>query len=226
MRLVHPFADLDPPAGPERVDDVRDSLVLGQHVTRTTTKEIVAEQLDVLRHRRRQRGEPKLCCGILTLGTASGVAAIGQLVRNTGVDDQQLEAMGRLRQTMLDEAESQMVQLALEIGQRMACEAQLGDTSWVAPLVRQASEALTQSDRAVCRLSPQLAERLNKEQAWPEIQGMVFEISPDLDDLDLVVESRFGRVDASFRERLGHLERTLRERIEKVSSKNIEQDVA
>ena len=139
---------------------------------------------------------------------------------------QEIEALGRMRQQMLEEAENQMIALCIDVGQRLACEAQLGETQWVAPVIRQAAEALTDADRIVCKVSSELASRLDQDSSWPEIQGMVFDIAPDLDALDIVVESRFGRVDASFRERLRHLERAVKERVEKVVVNHSEQEVA
>jgi flagellar biosynthesis/type III secretory pathway protein FliH len=139
---------------------------------------------------------------------------------------EELEALARMRKAMMDEAEDQMISLCIDVGQRLACEAQMGDTSWVGPVVREAAEALTDTDRAVCRVSSELAGRLDKDRAWPEVQGLVFEIAPDLEALDIVVESRFGRVDASFRERLQHLERAVRERVEKAVTNHSEQEVA
>jgi flagellar biosynthesis/type III secretory pathway protein FliH len=137
----------------------------------------------------------------------------------------EIEALGRLRQTWMAEAESQMVSLAMDVGQRLAAEAQLGDTDWVAPLIRQAAEALTETDRIICRLSSDLASRLEQADAWPDVKGMIFEIAPEMEPLDLVVESRFGRVDASLKERIEHLERSIRERIDALPD-NADQEVA
>ncbi len=126
---------------------------------------------------------------------------------------EEIEALARLRRQMMDEAEGQMVSLAMDVGRRLACESLMADTAWVAPLVREAAAALTEADKVTCRLSPALAERLERDSAPLDVAGVGFEISNDLKELEIVVESRFGRVDASFEERLDHLTRAVRDRV-------------
>ncbi len=128
---------------------------------------------------------------------------------------QETSRLVQMRRKLLIEAESQGVELALAVGERLAERALLGDTHWVPALLREASETLTEGDRMICQLSPELARRLRQEGAMPELDG-VFEISEDLGPLDLVVENHCGRVDAGFKERFRQLSRAIMTRVEEV----------
>ena len=219
----HSRAAVEPQAPQVRVDDPE---VMSQGVPAQASSPALEAAFEEARARGFEAGLEEGRQGAEVEAEAALAQELEALRSMTRRFAQELDAVGRLRHMMMDEAEAQMVALALDVGQRMACEAQLGSTQWVAPLVRQAAEALTEADRVICRLSPALAVRMDKDEAWPDIQGMVFEIAPELDELDIVVESRFGRVDASFRERLEHLERAVRERVEKALVPRTEQDAA
>lgn len=142
------------------------------------------------------------------------LSEVGELIQ---VLRDQMEHLADLRRRALVDAEEQAVELALSFGERLAERALLTDTAWVAPLMREASEALTEADRVVCRVSPELGRRLRQAQAVPEFDG-VFEISEDLGPLDLVVESHCGRVDASFSERLRQLRRAVQTRVQEINA--------
>ncbi|MBH23292.1 MAG: hypothetical protein CMH57_02290 [Myxococcales bacterium] len=117
------------------------------------------------------------------------------------------------RAQLTEQLEEDAVELALLIGERLAAEAQLQDTGWVAPLVREAAGALTEADRVVCAVSPELASRLQEAGASLAGSGVLMEVREGLKPLDVVVESRFGRVDASFSERLEHMRRATEEQL-------------
>lgn len=129
----------------------------------------------------------------------------------------EVERLATCRRQALVQAEKDAVALAMEVGQRLAGEALLGDVAWVEPLVRQAVESLTEADRVVCRLSPELHERLARGGiAMADTDKVTVEVMPDFEPLDLVIESRFGRVDASFNERFEQLRRAVNERLETI----------
>jgi flagellar assembly protein FliH len=144
-------------------------------------------------------------------------AHLGELRGLISLFQGELRQLAELRRKTLIDAEEQAVELALSIGERLAERALLGDTRWVGPLMREAAEALTEADRVVCRVSPELGRRLRHADAMPEIDG-VFEISEDLGPLDLIVESHCGRVDASFSERLAQLRRAVHTRVHEVEA--------
>ncbi|MEL6177410.1 MAG: FliH/SctL family protein [Myxococcota bacterium] len=123
----------------------------------------------------------------------------------------EVQKLSQEREQLAEQFETDAVKLALLIGSRLAAEAQLTNTEWVVPLVRDAAQALTDSDRVVCAVSPELAERLQSDGVTLAGNGVLMEVRESLDPLDVVVESRFGRVDASFEERLEHLQRVVEE---------------
>ncbi len=130
----------------------------------------------------------------------------------------QLQELAQARARILSAAETDAVALALEVGQRLAADALMQDTAWVTPLIRQASGALTEADRVVCRISPELAERLRASgQPLEAFEGVQIELAPDFGPLDVVVETCFGRVDAGFEDRLEHLRRAIMEQINTIA---------
>lgn len=108
-----------------------------------------------------------------------------------------------LRAEAMRTAGDDTLTLALEVGRRLAAEAQLGSIEWVAPLLREAVQVLTDADRVVCLVSPELEQRLG-ETADLGVE-VPFEVRDGLGPLDIVVESSFGRVDASFKQRFDNL---------------------
>lgn len=127
--------------------------------------------------------------------------------------ESELHSLALVRRQIMADAEKQAIDLAMRIGKRLAAEAQLADVSWVEPLVQEARRALTSDDRAVCRISPELAERLTAAGGLPTLEGTVFEQSRDLEPLDLVIETQFGRIDASFDERFNQMRKSILERV-------------
>jgi flagellar biosynthesis/type III secretory pathway protein FliH len=125
----------------------------------------------------------------------------------------ELHSLALLRRQLLADAEKQSIELAFKIGKRMAAEAQLNDTAWVQPLVREACRALTSEDRAVCKISPELAARLEEAGGMPTLEGTVFEQSRDLEPLEIVVETQFGRIDAGFEARFNQLRKSILDRV-------------
>lgn len=130
--------------------------------------------------------------------------------------ESELHSLALVRRQLLADAEKQSIELAFRIGKRMAAEAQLQSTDWVEPLVREARRALTNEDRAVCKVSPELAERLEQAGGMPTLEGTVFEQSRDLEPLELVVETQFGRIDAGFDARFRQLRKSILERVSTV----------
>lgn len=129
----------------------------------------------------------------------------------------EVERLAQCRRKALIQAEKDAVSLAMEVGQRLAGDALLGDVAWVEPLVRQAVDSLTEADRVVCRISPELQERLARGGVtMADTDKVTVEVVPDFEPLDLVIESRFGRVDASFNERFEQLRRAVEERLETI----------
>ena len=153
----------------------------------------------------------------VTAGQEAGSAALEEelvLLREAREQmENELRSLAALRGRLVAEAETESVELALRVGKRLAGEAQLEDLSWVAPLIRDASLALTTGDRVVCRVGIALADRLERAGQGLEIDGAVFERCHDLGPLELVVESECGRVDAGLEARFEELRAAIRRRV-------------
>jgi flagellar biosynthesis/type III secretory pathway protein FliH len=134
------------------------------------------------------------------MGAEADLAELRQVILSLAESATKLE---EVRADLMKAAEDDAIALALKIGRRLALEAQLESTEWVAPMLREAMLALTDSDKVVCLISHELHERLEKV----EDLGVdcPFEVRPGLGPLDVVIESRFGRVDASFQKRFDNL---------------------
>ncbi len=138
-----------------------------------------------------------------------------QLAETIARFEEQLKSLQNIRRRAMIDAEEQTVELALTIAQRLAGEALLCDTSWVAPLMREAIEALTDADRIACRVAPSLAKRIEEASVvLPPNTSVV--IDQDLQELGMVFESQFGRVDASFQERFEHMRRAVEDGVASV----------
>jgi len=74
----------------------------------------------------------------------------------------ELQRVLESRAQLVEQLEEDAVELAMHIGEKLAADAQLRDVDWVAPLVRDAAGALTEADRVICAVSPELASRLQE----------------------------------------------------------------
>ena len=123
---------------------------------------------------------------------------------------QTIEDISRLRKTMVHQTERQMVQLALLLARRVVGRELSLDTELVAAMAHVALERLGESAPATIRLNPEdyAGIVLLRGEAW---EGSLVTITPDpaLPRGGCVVDSEFGRVDASIEAQLGELSRAL-----------------
>jgi flagellar biosynthesis/type III secretory pathway protein FliH len=153
-------------------------------------------------------------------GEEAGQVAVEEELATLGSIRAQLEAelssLTALRRNLLRDAEIDCVELALRVGKRLASDAQLGSTSWVEPLVRAASLALTHGDRVVCHVGIDLADRLERSGAVIDLEGAVIERNHDLGPLDVVVETESARVNAGIEARFDELREAILARVARV----------
>lgn len=123
---------------------------------------------------------------------------------------QTIEDIGGLRTTMVHQTERQMVQLALMLAKRVVGRELSLDDDLVAAMAHVALERLGENTPATIRLNPDdyAAIVSLRGEAW---EGTQVTITPDpsLPRGGCVVDSAFGRVDASVEAQLGELSRAL-----------------
>jgi flagellar assembly protein FliH len=123
---------------------------------------------------------------------------------------QTIEDISQLRKTMVHQTERQMVQLALLLAKRVVGRELALDVELVAAMAHVALERLGESGPATIRLNPEdyAALVVLRGEAW---EGAQVAITPDpaLPRGGCVVDSEFGRVDASIEAQLGELSRAL-----------------
>jgi flagellar assembly protein FliH len=140
-------------------------------------------------------------------GVEAGTRRADAMIRRMA---QTIEDISQLRKTMVHQTERQMVQLALLLAKRVVGRELALDVELVAALAHVALERLGEAAPATIRLNPEdyAALVLLRGEAW---EGGQVAITPDpaLPRGGCVVDSEFGRVDASVEAQLGELSRAL-----------------